>query len=221
MGGLFSKKKSNKTEKPAKKADPAPAKSRVNEADKSILEIKTRVKKLKMYSDKLALDVKGQNEKIQGFLKDKNKNRAMMALKHRKFMEKQLDKSFAAQGVLEQTLRNIESAQMDVNIFDAMKQGDRVIEELHKQVTLEQFEELYERHQDQQARKDMEAEMFGRVLKEDDLQNELDQLDAIILEEAIPSAATHAIEARQGAQRAPEEQVVASGGASKRQMVAA
>ena len=41
----------------------------------------------------------------------------------------------------------------------------------------------------------MEAEMFGRVLKEDDLQDELDKLDAIILEEAIPSAATHAVEA--------------------------
>jgi hypothetical protein len=34
----------------------------------------------------------------------------MMALKHRKFMEKQVDKSYAAQGILEQTLRNIESA---------------------------------------------------------------------------------------------------------------
>jgi hypothetical protein len=85
---------------------------------------------------------------------------------------------------------------MDVNIFDAMKQGDKVIEELHKQVTLEQFEELYERHQDQQARKDMEAEMFGRVLKEDDLQDELDKLDALILEDAIPSAPTHAVEAK-------------------------
>jgi hypothetical protein len=82
----------------------------VNDADKSILEIKTRLKKLKMYSDKLSLEVKGQNEKIQGFLKEQNKSRAMMALKHRKFMEKQVDKSYAAQGILEQTLRNIESA---------------------------------------------------------------------------------------------------------------
>jgi hypothetical protein len=42
----------------------------------------------------------------------------------------------------------------------------------------------------------MEAEMFGRVLKEDDLQDELDKLDAIILEDAIPSAPTHSVEAK-------------------------
>jgi len=147
MGSLFSKKKNKET--PKKKNDQvqstAPAKSRVNDADKSILEIKMRLKKLKMYSDKLSLEVKGQNEKIKELLKE-SKSRAMMALKHRKFMEKQVEKSYAAQGILEQTLRNIESAQMDVNIYDAMKQGDKVIEELHKQVTLEQFEELYERH---------------------------------------------------------------------------
>lgn len=51
-----------------------------------------------------------------------------------------------------------------------------------------------DRHQEQQARKDMEAEMFGRVLNEDELQDELNQLDAIIMEDAIPSAPTNIIE---------------------------
>jgi len=56
---------------------------------------------------------------------------------------------------------NIESAQMDVNVFEALKQGDAVISELQSKVTMENFEELYERHQDQKDRMEMEQEMFG------------------------------------------------------------
>jgi hypothetical protein len=62
MGGLFSKKKKTPTpkEESGKKNDKVapPAKSRVNDADKSILEIKMRMKKIKTYSDKLEIEIK-------------------------------------------------------------------------------------------------------------------------------------------------------------------
>ena len=50
-----------------------------------------------------------------------------------------------AQVLLEETLKNIESAQMDVNIYEAMKMGDQVLSELQKQATKENFEELVDR----------------------------------------------------------------------------
>ena len=42
--------------------------------------------------------------------------------------------------------------------------------------------------QDAQAQKDAEAEFFGALLNEDELQDELDKLDALIAEEAIPES---------------------------------
>jgi ribosomal protein S8 len=63
----------------------------------------------------------------QGFVsmfasvKEKNKQRALIALKHKKFIEKELEKAMGAQVLLEETIKNIESAQMDVNIYEAMK----------------------------------------------------------------------------------------------------
>ena len=45
-------------------------------------------------------------------------------------MEKELDKAFGAQSLLQQTISNIESAQMDVNVYEAMKKGDQVLSEL-------------------------------------------------------------------------------------------
>jgi hypothetical protein len=49
MGNLFRKKK--RVEEPKK--EDKPAKSRVNEQDKAILDIKARLRKLKTYTDKL------------------------------------------------------------------------------------------------------------------------------------------------------------------------
>ena len=108
-------------------------------------------------------------------------------------MEKELDKAYGAQSLLQQTISNIESAQMDVNVYEAMKKGDQVLSELQKQASLEDFEEMYDRIQEQEAIKDRERELFGQVLNEDELQDELDKLDAIIAEEAIPDAADAAI----------------------------
>ena len=45
----------------------------------------------------------------------------MMALKHKKFLLKETEKAIGAQGLLQTTIVNIESAQMDVNIYEAMK----------------------------------------------------------------------------------------------------
>ena len=40
----------------------------------------------------------------------------------------------------------------------------------------------------------MEAELFGQVLNDDELEDELAKLDAIIVDEMIPSAATGHLE---------------------------
>ena len=116
-----------------------------------------------------------------------------------------------AQVLLEETIKNIESAQMDVNIFEAMKKGDQVLTELQKQATKENFEELVDRLQDAQAQKDAEAEFFGALLNEDELQDELDKLDELIAVDAIPDAGKGVIQAPerepQIQEKEPETQV--------------
>jgi hypothetical protein len=56
-------------------------------------------------------------------------------------MEKELDKAYGAQSLLQQTISNIESAQMDVNVYEAMKKGDQVLSELQKQARMQQVTE--------------------------------------------------------------------------------
>ena len=80
--------------------------------------------------------------------------------------------------MLQETLNQIESAQADVNIFNALKTGDQVLKDLQKQCSIEDWEALYEDHQENMAIYDQEVEMFGEVLKEDDLMDELDKMCA-------------------------------------------
>lgn len=50
---------------------------------------------------------------------------------------------------------------MDVNVMEALKMGDKVITELQSKASLEDFEELYDRHQEQKERMEMEQDLFG------------------------------------------------------------
>ena len=58
--------------------------------------------------------------------------------------------------------------------MEALKQGDKVLKVLQAQASIEDWEELYESHQDNLKVHDMEVEMFGEALNDDELANELD-----------------------------------------------
>ena len=98
--------------------------------------------------DKQIADVK---TKAIALGKDGQKQRALIQLKHKKYLEKERDKTDGVILVLQQTAQNVESAQMDVNVYDAMKVGDACIKDLRAQVSLEDFEELMDEHKDNLA----------------------------------------------------------------------
>ena len=54
-------------------------------------------------------------------------------------------------------------------MFEAMNMGNNVLKDLKGRVTVEQFEELYDDHQDMLAQNDAEREMFGELLDTDEL----------------------------------------------------
>ena len=122
--------------------------------------------------------------------------------------------------MLQQTIHNIESIQVDVEVFQALKQGDQVISDLQKQASLEDFEALYDKHQDQKSRMEFEQDLFGKVLDQDELQAELDQLEADDALQDLPDPSQDILanqkshqEAERGSQKQEQQQ--------KRQLVAA
>mmetsp|Transcript_30262 Transcript_30262/g.41028 ORF Transcript_30262/g.41028 Transcript_30262/m.41028 type:complete len:132 (-) Transcript_30262:131-526(-) len=93
-------------------------------------------------------------------------------------MEKEIEKTNGAQITLQETLNGIESAQADINIMAALKKGDQVLKELQSKASMEDWEELYDSHQDAKARYDMEVDLFGEALNDEEMEAELDALVA-------------------------------------------
>jgi hypothetical protein len=62
--------------------------------------------------------------------------------------------------------------------MEALKTGDQVLKDLHKQVSVDDWAELYDSHKENLELHDQEVEMFGEALKDDDLQDELNAMCA-------------------------------------------
>jgi hypothetical protein len=60
----------------------------------------------------------------------------------------------------------------------ALKTGDSVLKDLQKQTSMQDWEQLYESHQENLERHDMEVELFGAPLDNDQLADELDAMVA-------------------------------------------
>ena len=75
-------------------------------------------------------------------------------------------------------MQGIESAQADLEVFAALKEGDAVLKDLHQKVSIEDWEELYASHKENMDVRQMEIDMFGEALNDDALAAELDQLVA-------------------------------------------
>ena len=71
-------------------------------------------------------------------------------------------------------MQAIESAAADVEVFAALKEGDAVLKDLHQKVSIADWEQLYEDHQENMDVRQMEIDMFGEALNDDDLAAELD-----------------------------------------------
>lgn len=93
-------------------------------------------------------------------------------------MMKEIDKIDGAEALLQDTVHGIEAAQADVQVFEALKQGDQVLKDLKSRVSIEDFEALYDDHQDMLKQQDREREMFGELLNDDEIEADLERLMA-------------------------------------------
>ena len=148
---------------------------RVTENDKVIMDIKAKMRKLRTYEEKLKQQDADATDKIKELLKAGQKQAAIVHLKKKKFVEAEGLKVSGAQIKLQETIQGIESAQQDINIAEALKEGTQVLSDLQKQVD---WETVVEDHKEQMALREREVELFGEELADEDLLNELEELEA-------------------------------------------
>lgn len=125
-------------------------------------------------------------------------------MRHKKFLEKELDKLTGQEIMMDKTIAGIESAQQDLNVMKALQQANDTLKEIKSHpayMNPAQVEALVDDVQDQQAQEQEIADLFG-ALSPDEVENleaELDDmmnLGESMMDVNIPDAPTDKIEVR-------------------------
>ncbi|EQC28146.1 hypothetical protein SDRG_14103 [Saprolegnia diclina VS20] len=193
MGGVFSK----KTPAPATNAaaerhaaNRAKAQQQVSSKDKAMLELKASRDRLKKYQKALEAESATLESKARQLLAKKQKDRAMLCLKMRKFKLQQIEQADTHLLNVHQMIGSVEWESQQLQIFEGLKAGNSVLDAIHKEMTIEAVEDLMLETQEAQAHADEISRILGGALSTQDE-------DAVLAELAeIEAAETAALEAQ-------------------------
>jgi len=119
----------------------------------------------------------------------KNKNGALMCLKRKKMYEKQVQQLNGTRLTLESQLIAIENQSMNVEMFRAMQAGKNVMAEATKELNPDKVQDTMDDIQDQIADAneigDLMSQQIGEPMDEDELLGELDDLEALGVDEEL------------------------------------
>ncbi|KAJ3215102.1 Vacuolar protein sorting-associated protein 20 [Dinochytrium kinnereticum] len=137
--------------------------------DKAILDLKVQRDKLKRYQKKLEVVVAKEVEVAKHHLKNNDKKRAMIALKKKKFQESLLEKTDAQLFTLEQMTQTIEYSLIEKDIVAGLKNGNDVLAQIHKEMSVEAVEKLMEDTADAIAyQNEIDEILSGSISKDDE-----------------------------------------------------
>jgi len=141
--------------------------------------------KLRQYQKKAVLD----REQViaKAHLAVGQKDRAVIALRRRKYQQSLLLKTDGQLENLEQLVSTIEFSLVEVSVLHGLKQGNEVLKEIHKEMNIESVEKLMEETAEAREYQREIGELLSNRLtldEEDAVQAELRELQADILQEA-------------------------------------
>jgi len=159
---------------------------KVTAQDKTILEMKLQRDKLRMYMKKIQV-VLDQEQKIAvDSLKAGNKEKALTALRRRKFQESLLKKTDGQLEVLGNLVSNIEFALIEKDVLFGLQQGNEVLKQIHSEMNLESVHLLMEDTAEAiQYQREVDEALMSKMTadEEESVQAEL----AALQSEALPT----------------------------------
>ncbi|KAL1670489.1 Snf7-domain-containing protein [Schizophyllum commune] len=181
---------------------------KITAQDKAILDLKLQRDKLRQYQKKACCypspyvagwltSLSGQIQIIldrehaiaKTHLANGQKDRAIIALRRRKYQESLLVKTDGQLENLEQLVSTIEFSLVEVSVLHGLKQGHEVLKEIHKEMNIESVEKLLDETAEARAYQQEISDMLANNLTaedEDAVQNELRELQEQAIRETQP-----------------------------------
>ncbi|KAI1118164.1 charged multivesicular body protein 6 [Nemania sp. NC0429] len=155
--------------------------SRITAQDKAILDLKLQRDKLHQYQRRIVLLTDRETDVARRMLAAGDKDRALLALRRKKYQEQLLVKTDAQLAQLEQLTRSVEFALIQKDVVFGLQQGTRVLREIHAEMGgIDHVEKLMGETADAIAYQKEVSEMLGgRITNqdEDEVEDELAALE--------------------------------------------
>ncbi|KXN83925.1 Charged multivesicular body protein 6 [Leucoagaricus sp. SymC.cos] len=155
---------------------------KITAQDKAILDLKLQRDKLRQYQKTIQQLLDREHAIAKTHLSAGQKDRAMIALRRRKYQESLLVKTDHQLENLEQLVSTIEFSLVEVSVLHGLKQGNEVLKEIHREMNPENVEKLL--GETQEAREYQQASEISDMLadnltldEEEAVQQELRQLE--------------------------------------------
>jgi len=157
---------------------------KVTPQDRAILDLKLQRDKLKQYQKKIQGVLDREEVIAKEQLAQGRKDKALIALRRRKYQQSLLSKTDEQLFNLEQLVSTIEFSVVEVSVVHGLKQGNEVLKQIHKEMSLESVEKLMEETAEAREYQREIGDMLANTLsldEEEDVQKELLALQRDIL----------------------------------------
>uniref|UniRef100_A0A1B0BGF0 Uncharacterized protein n=1 Tax=Glossina palpalis gambiensis TaxID=67801 RepID=A0A1B0BGF0_9MUSC len=169
MGSFFTK---NKTPR-----------SCVTEQDKAVLQLKHQRDLLKRYQKRIQLSLENDRQLAKKCLASGRKERAKLLLRKKKFQETLLMNTDKQLENLEKLATDIEYAQVEANVVNALKQGNEALKKMHAMVDINEIERIMDETREGVEKQREIDSLLSEALSEQDENDVLIELDALVAEE--------------------------------------
>ncbi|KAG2023100.1 Vps20-PA, variant 2 [Coprinopsis cinerea AmutBmut pab1-1] len=165
---------------------------KITAQDRAILDLKLQRDKLRQYQKKIQAVLDREHEIARKHLAAGQKDRALIALRQRKYQQSLLLKTDAQLENLEQLVSTIEFSLIEVSVLHGLKQGTEVLKDIHREMNIESVEKLLEESAEAREYQRELSEMLANNLTVEEEEAVQEELKHIVSEMELEGA--HAVE---------------------------